>query len=203
MSAELKQKKKLTPEEYLELEEKAEYKSEYWDGVMVPLHGDPPELVGANINHIQIVSNLTTLLSPLLRKRDCRVLPSEMKIWISKRGKFFYPDVVIICGKPHFVKDRRDVIENPLVLIEVLSGSTEAKDRAEKFWSYQTLESFQEYVLVSQDRTVVEQFIRQTDGSWRYLATIGIEATVTFETIETTLQLQDIYDLVEFEIEQL
>jgi Uma2 family endonuclease len=202
MTAKLKQKK-ITPEEYLELEEKAEYKSEYWDGIMIPLHGEPPELVGANINHIQIVSNLTALLSPLLRKRDCRVFPSEMKIWIAKRGKFFYPDVAIVCGKPQFVKNRRDVVENPLLLIEVLSDSTEVKDRAEKFWSYQTLESFQEYVLVSQNRAVVEQFTRQTDGSWRYLAAIGLESVITSQTIEAVLQLQDIYDLVEFEVEEL
>lgn len=200
MPTKLKQKK-LTPEEYLEIEEKAEYKSEYWDGVMIPLHGEPPELVGANINHIQIVSNLTTLLSPLLRQRECRVLPSEMKIWISKRDKFFYPDVAIVCGKPQFVKNRRDAVENPLALIEVLSGSTEAKDRAEKFWSYQTLESFQEYVLVSQDKAVVEQFIRQADESWRYLATIGLESSVTFESINQTLNLKEIYDFVEFETE--
>ena len=195
--------RKLTPEEYLELEEKAEFKSEYWDGVMIPMHGDSPEMIGASINHNQICANLIETLSPKLKKQGCRTLSNDLKVWIEKRRRFFYPDVVIICGKVEFYRDRRDTILNPIVLIEILSDSTQAKDRAEKFWSYQTLESFEEYVLISQHSPVVERYLRQPDGSWKYLATIGLESVITHESVNVLLNLQEIYDLVELESEEL
>lgn len=87
--------------------------------------------------------------------------------------------------------------------IEVLSKSTEAKDRGEKIFAYQTLESLQEYVLVSQDKSLVETFTKQTDGSWRYLSTIGLDSKVYLQSVEAELSMQEIYDLVEFEEENL
>lgn len=189
----LAKKKKYTPEEYLALEEKAEYKSEYWNGEIVAMSG-------AAIEHQQIVINLTTELAAKL-KGKCRVFPSEMKVWVKKRGKFFYPDLTIICDKPNFYKNRRDTIDNPRLIIEVLSKSTAAFDRAEKFLSYQSLESLDEYVLVSQDKALVEQYLKRKDGTWIYQATIGLESKVTFPSIKKTLKLSDIYDLVEFEEE--
>jgi len=194
MSALLK-KKKYTPAEYLALEEKAEYKSEYWNGEIVAM-------AGCNINHQQIVSNLTVEISNKIKGR-CRVFPSEMKVWVKKRDKFFYPDLTIICDKPNFYKNRRDTIDNPRLIIEVLSKSTASFDRAEKFLSYQTLESLQEYVLVSQEKAIVEQHIKREDGNWIYQATIGLESAVTFPSVNAKLNLQEIYDLVEFEEDNL
>lgn len=197
MSAELKTKR-LTPEEYLAVEEKAEYKSEYWDGAMVPLHGEPPALVGAKVDHVQIVSNLTEILSSKLKKQNCRTFSSDLKIWIVKRNKFLYPGLAIICGKLKFYRERRDVVTNPRMIVEVLSESTASNDRTDKLWAYQTLESVQECVLISQDKPIVEQYSRNSDN-WLYQAAIGIESSVTFSSIETTLTLKRIYDLVEFE----
>ena len=191
----LPQKKKYTPAEYLALEEKAETKSEYWNGVIVAMSG-------AAIDHQQIVSNLTVLLANKLKGR-CRVFPSEMKVWIKKRDKFFYPDLTIICDAPEFYKKRRDTIINPKLIIEVLSKSTASFDRAEKFLSYQTLPSLEEYILISQEKPLVEQHIKREDGNWIYQATIGIESSVTFPSVEVTLSLDEIYDLVEFEEENL
>lgn len=191
----LPKKKKYTPAEYLALEEKAETKSEYWNGEIVGMSG-------AKIDHQQIVSNLTVLLSNYLKGR-CRVFPSEMKVWIKKRNKFFYPDVTIICDKPNFYKSRRDTIDNPKMIIEVLSKSTASFDRAEKFLSYQTLESLGEYVLVSQEQSLVEQYIKREDGNWIYKAIIGLDSEVTFSSLKATLKLSEIYDLVEFENENL
>lgn len=191
MSA-LTKKKKYTPEEYLAFEEKAEYRSEYDSGIITVM-------AGSSLNHQQITANFTEFLGSKIRPEGCRVLATEMKIRIESAGKFYYPDLTIICEKPQFYDKRDDTITNPRLLIEVLSKSTEAKDRGEKFFAYQTLESLQEYVLVSQDKFLVEIFTKQSGGSWRYLATIGLESKVYFESINAELSLADIYDLVGFE----
>lgn len=190
----LRQKKKYTPAEYLALEEKAETRSEYWNGEIVAMAGD-------NINHQQIVANISRILGNKIYGK-CRVFPSEMKVWVKKRDKFFYPDLTVICEKPNFYKNRRDTIDNPRLIIEVLSKSTASFDRAEKFLSYQTLDSLQEYVLISQEKAIVEQHIRRDDGNWIYQATIGLESEVFFPSVEATLDLKEIYDLVEFETEE-
>lgn len=181
-----------TPKEYLALEENAEYRSEYDNGEILAM-------AGSSLNHQQITANFTEFLGSKIRRKKCRVLPTEMKVWIETLQKFYYPDVTVICSNPKFYRERVDTIENPKLLIEVLSKTTEAKDRGEKFFAYQTLESLEDYVLISQDKYLVEQFTRQKDGSWKYLATIGIDSDVTFESVNTTLKLKDIYDLVEFE----
>jgi len=189
------EKKKFTPAEYLALEEAAELKSEYWNGEIVAMSG-------SRIDHQQIVSNLTVLLANKLKGR-CRIFPSEMRVWVKKRNKFFYPDVTIICDKPSFYKNRRDTVDNPKMIIEVLSNSTASFDRAEKFLSDQTLESLDEYVLISQEKPLVEQYIKRDDENWIYKAVIGLESSVTFPSVKTPLTLKEIYDLVEFEEEIL
>ena len=194
----LVQTRKYTPEEYLELEDKAEYKSEFWDGYIIPLHGSPPTLAGADINHIQIVTNLVETLSPELKKKQCRTFSNDLKIWIPNREKFLYPDVTVVCGKLDFYKMRRDVVTNPQLIIEVLSDSTAAFDRSEKLWLYQTIESLHEYILISQEKAVVEKFQKRSDGNWIYQATIGIDSLVNFESVELEIKLKSIYELVEF-----
>jgi Uma2 family endonuclease len=196
MSLKARKEKFYTPEEYLALEEKAEYRSEYNNGVIVAM-------AGGSLNHQQIIANFTEFLGAKIRRNGCRVLPTEMKVQVEAVNKFYYPDVTVICEKPEFFNERDDTITNPKLLIEVLSNSTEAKDRGEKFFAYQTLESFQEYVLVSQDKHLVETFTEQTDGSWRYLATIGLESKVYLESVKAEISMQEIYDLVEFERENL
>jgi len=191
----LPKKKKYTPAEYLVLEEAAESKNEFWNGEIVAMSG-------AKIDHQQIVSNITEFLGSKVRGR-CRVFPSEMKVWVKKRNKFFYPDLTIICDQPSFYKNRRDTIDNPKLIIEVLSKSTASFDRAEKFLSYQTLEPLDEYVLISQDKALVEQYIKRDDGNWIYKATIGLESSVEFGSVKSELSLKEIYDLVEFEEESL
>lgn len=187
----LPKNKKHTPAEYLASEEKSETKSEYWNGEIVAMSG-------AKIDHQQIVSNITQFLGAKIRGK-CRVFPSEMKVWIRKRNKFFYPDVTIICSKPNFYKNRRDTVDNPKMIIEVLSKSTASFDRAEKFLSYQSLDSLDEYVLISQEKPSVEQYIKREDGNWIYQAEMELEGKVFFPSVEAELSLSEIYDLVEFE----
>lgn len=178
------------PEEYLSREELAESRSEFDDGVLVAM-------AGSSVDHQQITHNSAVSLDSKIRRNGCRVFPTEMKVRVETINKFYYPDITIICGQPEFYKERRDTITNPKLLIEVLSDKTEANDRGEKFFAYQTLESLQEYVLISQDKYLAETYTKQSDGSWRYLATIGLDSKVYLQSVQAELFLRDIYDLVE------
>ncbi len=184
-------KKKHTPEKYLALEETAKSKSEYVGGKVY-------QMAGGSEAHIQISFNVTKFLADKLRGK-CRAYQSEMKVWVDTADTFFYPDVTVVCGDRKFYKNRRDIVENPILLVEVLSEGTKVYDKNDKFLIYQNIESFKEYVLISQDQPAVQQFIRQTDESWKYKATIGLESKVYFESVATEITLKEIYDLVEFE----
>jgi Uma2 family endonuclease len=179
----------LSPEEYLALERQADYKSEYFNGVAYAMSG-------ASLNHNKIVANVIIDLGQQLRGRPCSVLPSDMKVRMPDSRKFFHPDVSVVCGEPQFHDERTDVLLNPILIIEVLSESTEAFDRGGKFQAYQRLESLQEYILISQNKPVVEQYIRQSDATWRYTAAVGRESSLSLPTIECTLNLSAVYDKV-------
>lgn len=180
----------LTPEEYLAAEREAETRSEYVDGVVYPM-------TGAHFNHQVIVANLTVELSLRLRGREYIVLPIEMKVRMPDSRKFFYADITVVAGKPQFPDDRKDIILNPILLIEVLSKSTEAYDRGLKFQAYQTVPSLREYLLVAQDRPFIEQFVRQEDGKWVYAAFEGREISLTLQSVGCTLNLGAVYDKVD------
>lgn len=182
----------LTPDEYLAVERESEFRSEYVDGVVYAM-------TGASLNHIQVVSNVTAELVVQLRGRPCRTLSNEMKVRMPDSRRFFYPDVTVVCGEPQFHDERTDTILNPVLIIEVLSPSTEAFDRGLKFQSYQKLESLREYVLVAQDKHVVEQYVRQSGEKWTYSATIGRESSLSLPSVECTLNLQSVYDRVDLD----
>ncbi|HEX8353350.1 MAG TPA: Uma2 family endonuclease [Pyrinomonadaceae bacterium] len=181
----------VTPEEYLAAERLSETRGEYLDGGVYPM-------TGGSINHIRIVSNLTTELNIQLRDRDCDVLPTEMKVRLQESRKFFYPDICVVCSAPQFHDDRRDIITNPEVVVEILSPSTEAFDRGAKFQAYQTIESLKEYLLVAQDKPFIEQFVRGEGGRWTYAAAAGLEGSLTLPSVECTLNLAAVYKRVEF-----
>jgi Uma2 family endonuclease len=180
----------LTPEEYLAVEREAETKSEYVDGVVY-------EMTGAHISHIRIVRNLTSELVTQLRDRPFEVLPSEMKVRMPDSRKFFYPDISAVSGEIEFHDDRRDIILNPVLVIEVLSKSTESFDRGLKFQAYQQVPSLREYLLVAQDKPFVEQFVRQEAGRWVYAAFDGRGASLALPSVECTLNLSAVYDKVD------
>ncbi|HYY93264.1 MAG TPA: Uma2 family endonuclease [Pyrinomonadaceae bacterium] len=182
----------VTPDEYLAAERLSESRSEYLDGVVCPMPG-------ASLKHIQIVSNITAELSLQLRARPCRVLPIDLKVRLPDSRKFFYPNLSVVCGEPQFHDERRDIILNPLLVVEVLSKSTEAFDRGAKFQAYQTLESLKEYVLVAQDQPFVEQFVRQADAKWTYTSGAGLESSFSLPSVECTLNLSAVYDKVDFD----
>ncbi len=181
----------VTPDEYLATQRLSEDRAEYLDGVVYPM-------TGASLNHGRIAVSLTKELLIQLQGRDCDVLQTDMKVRMPDSKKFFYPDVLVLCGDPQFHDDRTDVILNPDIIIEVLSPSTEAFDRGAKFQAYRMLESLKEYLLVAQGQPFVEQYVRRADGKWDYAAFEGLENSLTLPTIECTLNLSAVYARVKF-----
>ncbi len=184
-------KKKYSPEEFLALEAKAAFRSEYWNGEII-------SMAGGTGNHNLITLNIAGEIKAKIRGL-CGIFAIDVKVWIDVWNSYVYPDVFVVCGESQFYKERRDIFSNPTVIFEVLSEGTKAFDKGDKFLAYQTLESLKEYVLVDQDKYLVEQFIKQRDGNWIYRATIGRESEVYLFSVEQTLKLESIYDLVEFE----
>lgn len=177
----------LSPEEYLALERKAEFKSEYMDGVVYAL-------AGASERHNLVVANIIIALGGQLKGHPGRVYPSDLKVRTSNSKRFFYPDVSVVCGEIEFADDEQHVILNPTMIVEVLSESTAAFDRGKKFLSYQQINSLQEYLLVSQDEILVEGYARQGNDTWLYTKVMGLEGVLTLPSIECELALKDVYD---------
>ena len=180
----------LTPEEYLALERKADGKSEYFAGELFAM-------AGASQRHNLIVANMIRTLGNQLLERPCNVYPSDMRVKISKVGKYTYPDVVVACGEEQFEDGHNDALLNPVVIIEVLSESTEAYDRGKKFEHYQYLDSLVEYLLVAQDPYRIEQYVRRDDRIWTYSEFHRAEDIVQLSTIDCALALKDVYAKVE------
>jgi Uma2 family endonuclease len=179
----------LTPEEYLAIERRNEYKSEYVDGEMVAM-------TGASRRHNLITVNITGQLYPQLRGRPCETYSGDMRVRIPTTRAYMYPDVVIVCGEPQLEDDYLDTLLNPTVLVEVLSESTERYDRGRKFGFYRTIESLAEYVLVAQDECRVEQYAKQPDGRWLLTDHRSQEDLVELATIQCTLKLSEVYEKV-------
>ena len=181
----------LTPEQYLEIERKAERKSEYYNGEMFLM-------AGAKEAHNLLVANLVRDLGQQFRSRPCRVYPSDMRVRVSPTGLYTYPDVIAVCGQPRFLDDKKDTLLNPEVTIEVLSLSTEAYDRGRKFEQYKSLESLREYLLVASDRVHVDLYTRQTDGRWLLTSADRMDDSLALESVGAQLTLADLYEKVDF-----
>ena len=179
----------LTPEEYLAVERKAEYKSEYIDGVMVGM-------TGASRRHNLIAANITREIGQQLRERPCEGYISDMRVRVPSTRLYTYPDVVVVCGEPEFEDDYVDTLLNPTLIVEVLSESTELYDRGKKFGFYRTIESLAEYLLVAQDECRVEQYLKQPDGRWLLSDYRSPEDLVELSSIQCSLALKEVYDKV-------
>ncbi len=175
----------VTPEEYLEADRTAEYKSEYYDGIVYAMSG-------GSYPHALIANNFGGALWQALRGQRCTVTSGDVRVRVTP-STYVYPDVVVIGGEPKFAGDRKDIILNPVLVVEVLSPSTEAHDRGLKFIRYRTAESLQEYVLVSQDAPRVEVYRRQPEDRWLLTTYTGLDANCPLESIDCTIPLSDIY----------
>jgi Uma2 family endonuclease len=176
----------LTPEEYLAIERKSETRNEYFAGEVFAM-------VGASKRHNLITANLIRVLGNQLINRPCNVYPSDMRVKVSATGKYTYPDVVVACEEELFDDEEKDTLLNPVVIIEVLSESTEAYDRGKKFEHYQQTVSLTEYLLVAQEPYRVEQYVRQSNREWRYSEYHNAEDTVSISVINCELALKDVY----------
>lgn len=180
-----------TPEEYLEMERAAPYKSEYYAGEIFAMAGASPM-------HNLIVMNVGAGLVPRLRGTPCATLASDMKVECGPSGLFSYPDVSVVCGEMRFHDDAEDMLTNPILLVEVLSPTTEAHDRGAKFAQYRRLESLREYVLVSQTEARVEVFTRGPEGRWTFVEAIGMDAECPLSSLGIALPLAEVYERVVF-----
>ena len=178
-------------EEYLAREEAAKNKSEYY-------HGEIFAMAGASLEHNQIASNLGSELSIGLKKTSCRVMITDMKLYLETNDLVTYPDIMVVCEKPKCYKDRNDVITNPLLIVEVLSASTEHYDRGKKFEMYRSLPSFQEFLLVDQYRVHVEHFYIDEKSRWVLVEYKDLSDSLKCHHIDFQVTLHEIYRRVEF-----
>ena len=173
-----------TPDEYITQERKALHKSEYLDGQIFAMSG-------ASRAHSLITSNISNSLYNQLVGSDCEVHSSDMRVQPSPIA-YFYPDVVVACGEPRFEDEVYDTLLNPIVIVEVLSPSTAAYDRGEKFSHYRQLTSLQDYILVSQHKVCVEHHWRQ-DRQWKHTEFQALEDVLPLTSIGCKISLHNIY----------
>jgi Uma2 family endonuclease len=181
-----------TPEEYLAIERDSEGRCEYFAGEIFAMSG-------ASERHNLITGNILAGLHSQFRGKPCKVYSSDMRVKVSASGLYTYPDVVALCGKTRFDDDHRDTLINPMVIIEVLSNSTEAYDRGEKFKHYRKVDSLNEYLLVSQEKHQVEHYVRQPGNHWLLSEASNLDDTIQLPSINSVLALSEIYDKVEIE----
>jgi Uma2 family endonuclease len=189
-----------TVEEYLALERASEERHEYLDGDVYAMAGESPE-------HGAICVNLAISIGSQMRGTPCQAFVKDMKVCSgplalpgrSAKGLFSYPDLVVVCGAMQFHDQFRDVLLNPSLIIEVLSASTEAFDRGEKFRRYRTwLPTLQDYLLVAQDKPFIDHYHRVEENRWELIPIEGLEARLHLESVHCTLRLADVYDRIIF-----
>ncbi|NJR40357.1 MAG: Uma2 family endonuclease [Leptolyngbyaceae cyanobacterium CSU_1_4] len=181
-----------TPEEYLAIEEFSEYKSEYINGQIIPM-------AGGSTNHNRIALNFSSALNFAFKQQDYGVFVGDVRLWIPEKQIFTYPDVMIIAGEPEYFNNRTDTIANPVVIIEVLSKSTQACDRGGKFNVYRTLPSFQECLLVDQTRIHVEQSCITGKKQGWFREYDEEDEAIALAAVPFQISLSDIYNKVKFE----
>jgi len=184
-------KTKLTPKEYLEFERKSEIKHEFFDGEIFAMSG-------AKRNHNKITTNLSGLVWQHLKGKNCENYSNDMRVFVPETGLYTYPDLVVVCGEPIFQDDVFDTLLNPVLLIEVLSETTESYDRGKKFQHYRSIESLQEYVLVAQDEARIEKYVKRGDGFWLLSEAVGLDSAIEFSSIECRIALREVYDKINF-----
>ena len=179
------QRIKMSEQEYLAFERAAEQRHEYADGEIFAMSGGTWE-------HSLIASNILGELRSALLDRQCAAHGLDMRIHIPSTGRYTYADALVVCDQPMFTDEARDTLINPMMIVEVLSDSTEKYDRGDKFEQYQTIASLQDYVLVSQKKVRVEHFHRQADGTW-VLRVSGPGDRVVLESVGCELAVDRAY----------
>ena len=180
-----------TPEEYLELEEKAEYKSEYRDGEIVAM-------AGGTTNHNEIAGNLYANLKFALRKKNYRVYIGDVRLWIPRYRQYTYPDVMVIEGEPIYADKGTTTVTNPLLIAEVLSKSTQNYDLGDKFAYYRSIPELKEYILIAQKKFHFMQYQKMEDNKWLLSEYENEDAVINLATVDFEIELSEIYTGVNF-----
>ena len=181
----------VTLETYLAWEDKAETKSEYYDGTIVAMSG-------GSRSHVRLTTNVSRLLGNHLEGGPCESFDSDLRVYVEARRSMFYPDFTVACDPPQFTSSGMATLTNPTVIIEVLSPSTTRLDRGFKSDCYRSLASLKAYVLVAQDEPRIEAFVRQSDDTWRYDVASGLDSVLRLDCLQYELRLAQIYARVEF-----
>lgn len=185
-----------TQDEYLALEEIAKLKSEYINGEIIPM-------AGGTTNHNRLALNLSTGLNFAFRQQDYEVFMGDVRLWIPDKNIYTYPDVMIIAGKPEYYNNRNDTVTNPIVIAEILSKSTQSRDRQAKFEDYKTIASFQEYILIDQTKINVMQYVKTGRKRWEIREYDIEDEMIALHSVLFQISLEDLYNKVDFEAEQL
>ncbi len=180
-------------EEYIELEKSTDEKFEFWDGNVW-------SMAGASTSHNRIVRNLGTEIDLQLREKGCESFPSDMRIKVPTYLPYRYPDLTALCGEAEIENLLgQDLLVNPQLIVEVLSDSTEAFDRGDKFSYYKSIPSFTEYLLIAQHRPHITQFVKHGDGFWMNLEFNNLSDVVELKSVPCKLKLNEIYRNISFE----
>jgi Uma2 family endonuclease len=187
------EKHRYTIAEYLEMELKAEERHEYQYGEILAMSGGSGP-------HSFIIVNVTSELRAALKGKPCSVAEGNLRVRNRREPRYVYPDAGVLCNDREYDPEdpNRHTILNPRVIVEVLSPSTEAYDRGDKFEYYQGIASLEEYVLIAQDRPAAQSFLRQPDGTWSMMGIHGIEAALRLRSLQIEVPLAEIYHRVEF-----
>ncbi|MCC5662845.1 Uma2 family endonuclease [Nostoc sp. CHAB 5784] len=180
-----------TPEEYLEIEEKAEYKSEYRDGEIVPM-------TGGTTNHNKIALNLAASLKIALRRKNYDVYIGDVRLWIPRYRQHTYPDVMVIQGQPIYTGTSTTTVMNPMLIAEVLSKSTKNYDQGDKFLYYRSIPEFKEYILIDQYQYHVMQYVKTAESQWLFTEFEHESAILSLQTVDFEIELRDLYEQVNF-----
>ncbi|MBD2567316.1 Uma2 family endonuclease [Anabaena lutea] len=180
-----------TPEEYLELEEKAEYKSEYRDGEIIPM-------TGGTTNHNKIALNFAAALKYGLRKKNYDVYIGDVRLWIPRYRQYTYPDVMVIQGEPIYTGANTTTVMNPLLIAEVSSKSTSNYDQSDKFLYYRSIPEFKEYILINQYQHHVMQYVKTDDGKWIFTEYESESDILKLQTVDFEIDFNDLYEQVNF-----
>ena len=191
MIAEPQYTQKMTAEEYLEWEAKQELRYEYIDGEILAM-------TGGTLPHNSIALNFYTALRPHLRQKSCQAYVSDAKVKPSQLSRYFYPDLVVTCDSDDL--KARDFIQNPKIIVEVLSPGTETYDRTKKFKYYRQIPSLQEYVLVDSEEIVVEVYRRGEGKMWLYYEYEAGEI-IALQSIEFEFAIELLYEGISFDKE--
>ncbi|NEO12082.1 MULTISPECIES: Uma2 family endonuclease [unclassified Moorena] len=184
-----------SPEDYLKLEETAEYKSEYRDGEIIPM-------TGGTTNHNQIALNIATLFKLGLKGKHYKIYIGDVRLWIPRYRQYTYPDVMVIQGEPVYTGKGTTTVMNPMLIVEVLSNSTKNYDQGDKFLYYRSISEFKEYILIEQSEYRLLQYNKTATNQWQFTEYESENSVISINSLELSVSFPDIYEGVNFKLTQ-